>query len=75
MVIRPLMQIQTCIKGYINWLMVRGRAMRYIQFALVITLGMFIYMAITGIFMKVANFIGELLGIRRFIKFLLGKIT
>jgi hypothetical protein len=49
--------------------------MEYIQFSLIILLVVFIYIVITGIFMKVANYIGEVLGFRKFIEILLRKIT
>lgn len=49
--------------------------MEYILFALVVLMVVFIYIVITRIFMRVANDIGELLGIRKLIEFLLLKIT
>lgn len=37
--------------------------MKYIQLGLVVLVALFVYTAIIGIFMKVANYVGEKLGI------------
>ncbi len=40
--------------------------MEYIQFSLAVLVTLFVYTIIIGIFMKVANYIGEKLGIGKF---------
>jgi hypothetical protein len=48
--------------------------MGIIQYGLAILVAVFIYTVITGLFMKVANFIGELFGFKKLINYILNKI-
>ena len=48
--------------------------MDYIYYALGISIGLFIYIIITKVYMMIANYVGEQLGIGKFLIYLWGKI-
>lgn len=49
--------------------------MDYIKLAFIILFLVFIYTVITGIFMKIANFIGELLGFGKLYRFIIERLS
>ncbi|KAB3529416.1 hypothetical protein [Alkaliphilus serpentinus] len=61
-----LIEIKELVRG--------GYIMDYIKFSLLLLSAIFIHIVVIGLFMKIANFIGEKLGIGRFVMYLIHKL-